>query len=56
LKGLLAVFKDDKHDYFVQTECAGELENSGELQLIYEDGKFYNQTTLEEIRNKLNKI
>lgn len=33
------------------------LENSGVnwLQTIYEDGKFYNQTTLEEIKERLNK-
>lgn len=53
LKGLLAVFKDDKEQYFVQTECTEELENSGELQVIYENGKFYNQTTLNEIRERL---
>lgn len=32
------------------------MEDSGELIKIYEDGKFYNQTTLDEIRAKLNKI
>ena len=30
--------------------CTPELENSGLLQVIYEDGKFYNQTTLTEVR------
>lgn len=30
-----------------------EEENSGELQVIYENGKFYNQTTLTEIRDRL---
>ena len=43
-------------DYIVKTECTPEEESQGLLQTIYEDGKFYNTTTLEEIRNKLNKI
>lgn len=43
-------------DIYVITECTPEEEKQGLLQVIYEDGKFYNQTTLEEVRNKLNKI
>lgn len=54
LKGLCAVFDETgKGDYFVQTECTEELENSGVLQVIYQDGKFFNQVTLEEVRNRL---
>lgn len=57
LKGLCAVFDETGNgDYFVQTECTWELENTGELQVIYEDGKFYNPVTLDEIRNRLSKI
>lgn len=57
LKGFCAVFDESGDgDYFVQTECTPEMEDSGELIKIYEDGKFYNQTTLDEIRSKLNKI
>lgn len=52
LKGKIAVFNDGTN-YFVQEECTDELESSGKLQTIYEDGIFYNQTTLEEIRNRL---
>jgi len=40
----------------VKTECTPEEEQRGLLQVIYEDGKFYNQTTLEEVRNNLNRI
>lgn len=40
-------------DIYVITECTLEEENEGLLQVIYEDGKFYNQVTLEEIRNRL---
>ena len=55
LKGLLAVHKKD-NEYYVVQECSPYDETYGVLQTIYEDGKFYNQTTLEEVRNKLNKI
>jgi len=30
-----------------------ETEGKGELQTIYKDGKFYNETTLTNIKNKL---
>jgi nicotinamide phosphoribosyltransferase len=53
LKGLVAIHKDDKGEYYVKTECTPEEEADGELRVIYEDGKFYNQTTLNEIRNRV---
>ena len=59
LKGLLKV--DYVNDYGqknpeikVFTEQTHLQESTGLLQLIYEDGKFYNQTSLTEIRKKLN--
>jgi nicotinamide phosphoribosyltransferase len=55
LKGLLMVGKDSQ-GYCVHQEVSTENENKGELQIIYEDGKFYNQTTLTEIRNRINGI
>ena len=51
LKGLLRV----NEDFTVTQECTWEQEAQGLLQTIYEDGKFYNQTTLTEIRERLNK-
>lgn len=65
LKGLLQVFETKKTSeetgityskIEVKTECTPEEENQGLLQVIYEDGKFYNQTTLNEIRERLLKI
>ncbi len=56
LKGLCAVFQDDNGEYFVETECTAATESAGALQTIYEDGKFYNQTTLTEIRGKIQKL
>lgn len=62
LKGLLQVFETKKTSeetgityskIEVKTECTPEEENTGLLQVIYEDGKFYNTTTLEEIRERL---
>ena len=42
--------------YTVKTECTPEEESQGLLHIIYEDGKFYNQTTLTEIRAKIAKL
>jgi nicotinamide phosphoribosyltransferase len=60
LKGLLRVdyvnAYDNNKELQVFTEQTPLQESTGLLQTIYEDGKFYNTTTLEEVRNKLNKI
>jgi nicotinamide phosphoribosyltransferase len=50
LKGLICVTEDQE----VLTQCTPEQEEGGILQTIYENGKFYNQTTLTEVRSKLN--
>ncbi len=53
LKGFCAVFDETgEGDYFAQTECTPEMEETGELQIIYEDGEFFNQTTIDEIRER----
>ena len=49
LKGLIMV----DENYEVHTQCTPEQEAAGMLRTIYEDGKFYNQTSLTEIREKL---
>jgi nicotinamide phosphoribosyltransferase len=56
LKGLLHVNVDKNNEYVVYQECSPEGEAAGLLQVIYEDGEFYNQTTLTEIRNRLNEL
>jgi hypothetical protein len=61
LKGLLCVSRHngpkndilDEGEIYVIQECSSQGEDKGLLQIIYEDGKFYNFQTLEEIRNKL---
>lgn len=56
LKGLQQVYKDELGEYKVKGECSTEEEQGGLLQIIYEDGKFYNQTTLTEIRERINSV
>jgi nicotinamide phosphoribosyltransferase len=53
LKGMVAVFEDENGDHYVKTECTHEEEETGLLQLIYENGKLYNLVSLNEIRSKV---
>ncbi len=54
-KGLLYVWKDELHGkLIVHDQVEWVVEGTGLLQTIYLDGKFENQTTLTEIRKKLN--
>ena len=53
LKGLCCVSGEFQNEITVYTEVDWEEENTGLLQVIYEDGKFFNQTTLTEIRNRV---
>jgi nicotinamide phosphoribosyltransferase len=55
LKGRCAVHIENG-EYVVKIQCDEEEEKGGILQTIYEDGKFYNQTTLTEIRERINKL
>lgn len=57
LRGFCQVYKEEfshAYEYGVKTGCTEEEENQGLLQVIYENGKFYNQTTLDEIRKITN--
>ncbi len=47
---------EENGEIWVQSECTPEEENTGLLQVIYEDGKFYNQITLTEIRKRINDL
>jgi hypothetical protein len=46
----------ENNEYQVNTQCSWEQESKGILQTIFEDGKFYNQLTLTEIRSRLENI
>ena len=50
-KGLMCVNKD----MTLKQECTWEEESQGLLQTIYENGNFFNQTSLTEIRERINK-
>jgi nicotinamide phosphoribosyltransferase len=64
LRGLCQVFNnrpdcdsnvllfDGKDQLEVRTGCTPEEEDGGVLQVIYENGKFYNKVTLDEIRRR----
>lgn len=53
LKGKQVIFLDDNLEYYCVGQCDDETEERGLLQVIYEDGKFFNQVTLNEIRERL---
>jgi nicotinamide phosphoribosyltransferase len=54
LKGLLCVWYDERDNTIkVQEEANSFEESKGLLQVIYEDGKFHNQTSLTEVRKRL---
>jgi nicotinamide phosphoribosyltransferase len=53
LKGLISVHETEDGDHSVGVQCTLDQEKEGILQVIYEDGKFYNQITLSEIRGKI---
>jgi nicotinamide phosphoribosyltransferase len=52
-KGLLHVTKHNENGYMLVDKVSWETEANGELQTIYKDGQFENQTTLTEIRERL---
>ena len=56
LKGLICVTQDHDGEYKVITQCDSAMESAGILKTIYEDGKFFNQTTLTEIRNRIENL
>ena len=57
-KGLLKVEKlngaHGKSNYILYQEVSKEEEQQGDLQVIYEDGEFYNQVDLNTIRQRIN--
>lgn len=55
LKGKVQVVMEG-NEYQVNTQCDWEQEGQGFLQTIYEDGQFPNQTTLTEIRSRINTL
>jgi len=57
-RGLTVVYKDNNGEYFLKDQATLEevLSDDNELKVRFRDGKFYNQTTLTEVRNRINKL
>jgi nicotinamide phosphoribosyltransferase len=51
--GLLHVTRHNENNYMLVDKVSWEVEANGELQTIYKDGQFQNETTLEKIRENL---
>lgn len=51
--GLLHVTRHNENNYMLVDKVSWEVEANGELQTIYKDGQFQNETTLTEIRKRL---
>lgn len=51
--GLLHVTKSNENGYMLVDKVTWDNEKNGELQTIYKDGEFFNETTLEKIRENL---
>jgi nicotinamide phosphoribosyltransferase len=57
-KGLTVVYKDSNGDYYLkdQATIAEMLNSTNELKVRFRDGVLHNQTTLTEIRERINSI
>ena len=54
LRGLIKVDYDENGVLKAFDRVTPEEENEGQLRVVFEDGKMYNQTTLDEIRKVRN--
>jgi nicotinamide phosphoribosyltransferase len=52
-KGLLAVFKDDKGEYYLKDQCTLEEEKTGELKTVFLNSKLMKDFSLAEVRANL---
>jgi nicotinamide phosphoribosyltransferase len=56
-RGLLLVQQNEINgDYELYDMVSSKTEKTGELKTIFKDGKFYNETTLSEVRSRLNDL
>jgi nicotinamide phosphoribosyltransferase len=52
-RGLIAVHEDENGELYIKDQCTWEEEKQGVMQVIFENGEFFNQTTLTEIRKRI---
>ena len=55
LRGLLNV-SIENGEYVVKQQCTSDEEATGELKIVYENGKLFNQTSLTEVRKKIESL
>jgi nicotinamide phosphoribosyltransferase len=57
-KGLTVVFKDEQGEYYLKDQASIEelLSEENQLKIRFKDGVYFNQTTLTEIRERINNI
>jgi nicotinamide phosphoribosyltransferase len=57
-KGLTVVYKDESEQYYLKDQATIEevVSEENELKVRFRDGNLYNQTTLTEIRERINNI
>jgi len=53
-KGLTAVFKNEKGDFYLKDQATWAEVESCELKTVFKDGKLFNEPSLSEIRKRLN--
>lgn len=56
-KGLTVVYRDEKGEYYLKDQATLKevLSDKNELKIRFKNGKFFNQTTLTKIRERINK-
>lgn len=52
-KGLLYVYKDEAGNYILVDQVSAEQEQEGELKTRFRDGRFYNLTNIQKVRELL---
>lgn len=54
LKGLICVKKNEDGQYYAEDQVSAEEEQTGELQIVYKDGRLMKDWSLAEVRANLN--
>ena len=52
-RGLISVHVNENGELYIKDQCTWEEEKLGVLQVIFENGEFFNQTTMTEIRRRI---
>ena len=55
-KGLTVVFKDENGEYYLKDQSTLEevLSEENQLKVRFKDGKYFNQVTLTQVRQRIN--